>query len=394
TPSSANLVAGGVTSTTFSDTGLSASTTFFYLVTAVNSGGESSPSNQASATTQSGGGGTSVGNTLFVLPGATQTITGSLSFSAGPGAVADAIPADNGTTFDGTPHNPLIYVIKGVSGTFSGGATQFNLFVDARTAVANGVQLQVLYDLNGSGTFGRTETYHYFATDNVVGFQSYTQSTGLESSSGSLGNLANGTIEIKVWNAIGTNPSFLNAGATSSQGSQSVIVLPFTNLTTSTGGGGGGGGGSTSGPVSINAGGAAAGAFVADTDFSGGRTSSTGPAINLALIPAPVPPQAVYQTGRAGVSTYTLGGFTPGTSHQVQLHFAEIVFTAPRQRAFNIVINGVTVLTNFDIIANAGAANKAIEENFTATANSNGQIVIQFTTGLTATPLINGIVVQ
>jgi endoglucanase Acf2 len=154
------------------------------------------------------------------------------------------------------------------------------------------------------------------------------------------------------------------------------------------------GGGVATGPISINAGGGASGAFVADTGFSGGSTVSTAAAINVALIPAPVPAQAVYQTGRSGVSTYTVGGFTAGSSHQVQLHFAEIVFTAARQRAFNIVINGATVLTNFDIIANAGAANKAIEENFAATANSSGQIVIQFTTGSASVPLVNGVIVQ
>jgi hypothetical protein len=112
------------------------------------------------------------------------------------------------------------------------------------------------------------------------------------------------------------------------------------------------------------------------------------------LIPAPVPPQAVYQTARSGVSTYTITGLTAGSGHQVHLHFAEIVFTAARQRAFNIVINGTTVLSNFDIVANAGVANKAIEENFTATANSSGQIVIQFTTGTVGTPLINGLAVE
>lgn len=229
-PSSANLVASGISGTTFSDTGLAASTTFFYLVTAVNSNGESAPSNQASATTQAGGG-IPRSNTLFILAGATQSNTGALSFTAGSGATTDTIPADNGTTFDGTPHNPLIYQIKGVSGTFSGGATQFNLFVDAKTAVANGVQLQVLYDFTGSGTFGRIETYHYFATDPVVGFESYTQSAGLESNSGTFSNLSNGTIQIKVWNAIGTNPSFLSVSATSAQGSQSVIVLPFSSVT-------------------------------------------------------------------------------------------------------------------------------------------------------------------
>ena len=37
--------------------------------------------------------------------------------------------------------------------------------------------------------------------------------------------------EIKVWNAIGTNPSFLNGSSTAAQGSQSVITLPFSGLT-------------------------------------------------------------------------------------------------------------------------------------------------------------------
>jgi hypothetical protein len=180
----------------------------------------------------------SVGNTLYVTAGATQTINGSLSFAAGSNASTDAIPADNGATFDGTPHNPLIYLVRGVSGTFSGGATQFSLFVDSKTAVGNGVQLEVLYDLNGDGVFDRTEMYHYFATDAVAGFENYTQASfgGLESSTGALGNMTNGTIEIMLWNAIGTNPSFVNASATLAQGSQSVIVLPFTNLTTGGGG--------------------------------------------------------------------------------------------------------------------------------------------------------------
>jgi beta-galactosidase len=51
TPSAANQVQSGVSGTSFSDTGLTASTTYFYLVEATNSGGASGPSNQASATT-------------------------------------------------------------------------------------------------------------------------------------------------------------------------------------------------------------------------------------------------------------------------------------------------------------------------------------------------------
>jgi endoglucanase Acf2/predicted small secreted protein len=231
TPSAANLIASGITATTFSNTGLAASTTFFYVVTAVNAGGESAASNQASATTATGGG-AATGNTLFVLAGATPTVTGALSFTAGAGASSDTIPADNGTTFDGTPNNPLVYKITGVNATYNGGATQFNLFVDSKTGVGNGVQVQVLYDFTGSGTFGRVETYHYFPTNDTVGFESYTQAQGLESSSGTFAKLSNGTVEIKVWNAIGTSLGLLNASATAAQGSQSAIVLPFGTVAT------------------------------------------------------------------------------------------------------------------------------------------------------------------
>jgi len=52
TPSTSNQIASGVSGTSFSDTGLAASTTFFYLLEATNSGGTSGPSNQAGATTQ------------------------------------------------------------------------------------------------------------------------------------------------------------------------------------------------------------------------------------------------------------------------------------------------------------------------------------------------------
>jgi hypothetical protein len=50
-PSSSNQIASGVSGTTYSDTGLAASTTYYYLAEAVNAGGTSVPSNQASATT-------------------------------------------------------------------------------------------------------------------------------------------------------------------------------------------------------------------------------------------------------------------------------------------------------------------------------------------------------
>ncbi len=52
TPSSGNEIASGVTSTSYSNTGLAASTTYYYLAEGVDSAGSSGQSNQASATTQ------------------------------------------------------------------------------------------------------------------------------------------------------------------------------------------------------------------------------------------------------------------------------------------------------------------------------------------------------
>jgi glucosylceramidase len=55
TPSSGNLVTSGLSGTSYSNTGLAASTTYYYLVEAVNSAGTSPASNQASATTTAAG---------------------------------------------------------------------------------------------------------------------------------------------------------------------------------------------------------------------------------------------------------------------------------------------------------------------------------------------------
>jgi beta-glucanase (GH16 family) len=131
--------------------------------------------------------------------------------------------------------------------------------------------------------------------------------------------------------------------------------------------------------LAVNSGGIAEGSFAADEDFAGGTASSSTATISTTGVTNPAP-EAVYQTERFGNFTYTLPGLTAGTNYNVRLHFAEFYWTQAGQRVFNVTINGKQVLTNFDIIAAAGAANKAVVEQFTAAANSSGQIVVQFTT--------------
>ena len=123
--------------------------------------------------------------------------------------------------------------------------------------------------------------------------------------------------------------------------------------------------------LSVDAGGPAAGSFLADGFFSGGTTASTTAAIDTSQVSNPAP-QSVYQTERYGNFTYTMTGLTPGAIYTVRLDFAEIYWTVAGQREFNVTINGTQVLTNFDIFAAAGGQDKAISRTFTANADSRG----------------------
>ena len=137
---------------------------------------------------------------------------------------------------------------------------------------------------------------------------------------------------------------------------------------------------STSTPVyRINSGGSAASPFTADQYYSGGTASSTTSAITMTGVTNPAP-QAVYQSERYGTFSYTLPGLVVGAQYTVRLHFAEIYWTASGKRTFNVVINGTTVLTNYDIFAAAGGQYRAVVREFTATADAQGRIVINFNT--------------
>jgi hypothetical protein len=144
------------------------------------------------------------------------------------------------------------------------------------------------------------------------------------------------------------------------------------------------------GVVQINSGGGVVGSWAADTDFSGGNASSNTNTINTSGVTNPAP-MAVYQSERWGVFTYTIPNLTPNGTYTVRLHFAEIAFSTVGARVFNVAINGSTVLSNFDIVAAAGAPDKAVVEQFTSTADATGKITISYIQGTADDPKSSGI---
>jgi len=128
--------------------------------------------------------------------------------------------------------------------------------------------------------------------------------------------------------------------------------------------------------------------FVQDIGYNLGATNAYPDVIDVSKVANPAP-QGVYRTERWGPTTYTIPNLTPGGSYTVRLHFAETAVTAAGQRAFNVAINGTTVLSNFDIYAAAGGEFIANIQQFNVTADSSGTITIAFTLGTNGAPHTN-----
>jgi hypothetical protein len=89
-------------------------------------------------------------------------------------------------------------------------------------------------------------------------------------------------------------------------------------------------------------------------------------------------------TGKTSGIRLAIGRRIPGASFSVngpewivhvKVHFAEFYLTHPGERTFNIVINGTTYYSSFDILS-AVAANTADDLSIPVVVN-NGQVTIQ-----------------
>ena len=160
--------------------------------------------------------------------------------------------------------------------------------------------------------------------------------------------------------------------------------------------------------AAINAGGAAISssspAWSGDTDASpspfvnaaltGNGTYTTPSTVDMSDASVPVgTPMAVFQSERydaAGSDDMTWSFPAAAGSYQVKLFLAEIYFTQPGQRVFNVVINGSTVLSNYDTVADVGPFKGVVKTFPVTTSGANPNITITFT-HVIENPTVKGI---
>jgi hypothetical protein len=121
-------------------------------------------------------------------------------------------------------------------------------------------------------------------------------------------------------------------------------------------------------------------------------TTNTLYVVSKSVIPSGSPATStLYQSERYGPFSYQFK--VPNGSYNVLLKFAEIYWTQTGQRIFSVAINGTQVLTNFDIVAAAGAPFTAVDKTFPVTV-TNGLVTIQFIPGSVDLPKVSAIEVH
>ncbi len=123
--------------------------------------------------------------------------------------------------------------------------------------------------------------------------------------------------------------------------------------------------------------------WAGDEYYTGGDLLYTGSMING------TPDLYLYRSARRGL----YGNFNyvipaANGSYTLVLKFAEIAYSAPGQRVFNVVVNGSPVLTNFDILADV-APLTVDDKQFPVTV-TNGQLEIDVN-GVVGYGLVNAI---
>lgn len=93
----------------------------------------------------------------------------------------------------------------------------------------------------------------------------------------------------------------------------------------------------------------------------------------------------IYQTERWGSFEYNIP-VTNG-NYDVTLHFAELYFSSPNKRLFDVVVEGSSVSTNLDVYAQAGNQKLAATQiTVTGVAITDGLLTIKL---MNSSPKVN-----
>ena len=117
--------------------------------------------------------------------------------------------------------------------------------------------------------------------------------------------------------------------------------------------------------------------FIGDTYFT---DSSVGPELSVSI--GGTTNDGIYQSERISNESLAPFGYEiplANGQYSVALHFAETAFQSNGQRIFDVTVEGVTVLDNYDIHAQAGGINTAKVENILNVDVSDGILNIDFT---------------
>jgi hypothetical protein len=126
--------------------------------------------------------------------------------------------------------------------------------------------------------------------------------------------------------------------------------------------------------------------WAADSGFSGGQTYSATSTIEG------TPDQALHQDERWDSSPFTYTFKVSPGSYAVRLYEASLYAAVCNSggRRFNVLINGVQVLTDYDMFDDIGACLTAKILTF-YTVTATGTITVEFTIGSASNPKINAI---